>query len=166
MVLPDEHHIVRTCKGSSVDAPTGRPTPASFDFRRTPEGAWKDDYLSVNWLEHLECPAPAPDLPARIAVLRAFLHANHPFPVLKPTATSLLAAIPVSKVHAAANLPDGPATLQCRHEPGGDGDPHSGVHPDPGVHVWPAEKDAAAHLAVKQFLFQAVCHVEKGALPA
>ncbi|MCA8470395.1 hypothetical protein [Burkholderia cepacia] len=42
--LPDEHHIARLCKGSSLDE-EGNPTGASFMLR---DG---ESYLSVNWLE-------------------------------------------------------------------------------------------------------------------
>lgn len=161
MVLPNQDHVARTCKASSIDGPTGRPTPASFAFRQNDGGGWKDTYLSVNWLEYLH-PEDA-DLPAKFARLREFLLAPHDFLVVKPTKTNVLAAIKVSAIQN--SLEGAIATvLECKHEPHGVGDAHSGVYPSPGVHHWPAIGDAPEHLAVQQFLFQSVCHVEAGIL--
>lgn len=160
MVLPDKDHVARTCKASS--APTGRPTPASFAFRPGDDGNWKDTYLSVNWLERL-LPAEA-DLPAKFVKLREFLAASHEYQVMKPTKTSVLAAIKVSAIHTAP-VEAVATVLQCRYEPEGEGDAHSGIHPSPGVEHWPTVGNAPEHLAIQQFLFQAVCHFEPAFLP-
>lgn len=159
-MLPNEDHVARLCKGSS--APTGMPTPASFAFRPSNDGGWKDAYLSVNWLEFLH--PEQSDLPTKFAKLREFLGTPHEFAVMTPTRTSVLAAIKVSAIHDAPV--DAVATiLECRYEPRGDGDAHSGIHPSPGVEHWPTAGDAPEHLAIQQFLFQSVCHIEAAILP-
>lgn len=157
MALPNKDHVARTCKGSSIDGPTGRPTPASFAFRPNADGSWKDTYLSVNWLEYLH-PEEA-DLPAKFAKLREFLAAPHAYQVMKGSKTSVLAAIRVSAIHHAP-VAAVATILECRHEPQGDDDAHSGIHPSPGVEHWPTAGDAPEHLAIQQFLFQSVCHTE------
>lgn len=159
-MLPETDHIARTCNASSLGS-SGEPTPASFEFR-VRDGQWKDVYLSVNWLELL-CPGEA-DLPAKVDVLRTVQRANeHGWPLIKPTAKKVYAVIPVRAIHS-ASLEEAATTLACRHEPHGDGDPHSGVHPNPGVDHWPATGDGAAQLAVQQYLWSAVCHYEPGML--
>ena len=160
-MLPATDHVARSCKNSSLDKRTGRPTPASFEFRLN-DGDWHDTYLSVNWLEFL---LPQGDFSAKLAQLRAFLLGDHGLPVIKPTVNTAFAVIPVADIHA-AQLTEGATTLECRHAPQGDGDPHSGIYPNPGVDQWPANRDAAAHLAIQQLLFQKTCHVERGILAA
>ena len=157
MVLPEQDHIARTCKGSSVDQLTGRATPASFVFRLNEAGSWKDTYLSVNWLEKLH-PIET-DLSRKLARLREFLAAPHEFPVMRTSKTSVLAAIKVATIHAGP-VAEIPTVLQCRYEPRGDGDAHAGIHPSPGVDHWPAVGDAPEHLAIQLFLFQSICHTE------
>ncbi len=160
-MLPDKDHVVRTCKASS--APGGKPTPASFAFRQNVDGSWTDTYLSVHWLEFL-LPYEA-ELSEKFAKFREFLGAEHPFPVLKPGKTSVLAAIKVSDIHLGSA--QGVATiLRCIHEPEGQGDPHAGIHPNPGVEHWPSSGDSPAHLAIQQFLFQHICGIEATYLPA
>lgn len=161
MTLPDDHTVARTCKPSSVDQPTRKPTPASFEFRPG-DGAWKDKYLSVNWLEFLH--KEEGDVSAKIATLRAYLLSDHGLPIFELKAKGMIAAIYVRTIHQ-ANLEKIETTLQCRHEPRAEGDPHSGIHPDPGVDHWPVEVDAPAHLAVQQILFLSMYHWE-GARPA
>lgn len=163
MVLPDQDHIARTCKGSSVDPLTGKPTPASFAFRPSADGSWKDTYLSVNWLEKIF--AGEADLPEKFVKLREFLLAEHDYPVMPPTKTSVLAAIKVATLHADRGAQVA-TELECRHEPQGDDDPHAGIHPNPGVSFWPTVGDAPQHLAVQLFLYKAVCHSEPAFPPA
>lgn len=43
--LPDEHHVARYCKPSSVE--DGLPSAEAFTLKKD------DEYLSVNWLEYL-----------------------------------------------------------------------------------------------------------------
>jgi hypothetical protein len=160
-VLPATDHVARTCKKSSLDLQTGRPTPASFEFRLK-GGGWQDVYLSVNWLEYL-CQEPA-DLPAKLAKLRAFQLANeHGTPIVKPTTNNVFAVLRIATIQS-AQLQDVGTTLECCHEPNGAIDPHSGIHPIPGVENWPTNSDSPEHLAVQQFLFQSVCHWERGVL--
>lgn len=155
VTLPDADFVARTCRPSSLDPLSGRPTPASFEFRLG-KGQW-ETFLSVNWLEFLHREG---GLAERLTHLRAFLRDPPPgVPVLPPKKSMLLAVIPVRAIHAAALIDVG-TTLTCRHAPDGDGDPHSGVYPNPRTHCWPQNHDAPAHLAVKQHLFMAVCHCE------
>lgn len=116
----------------------------------------------MNWLEYLH-PEEA-DLPTKFAKLREFLAAPHEYQVMKPTKTSVLAAIRVSAIRDAP-VAAVPTILECRHEPQGDGDAHSGIHPSPGVEHWPTVGDAPEHLAIQQYLFQSVCHAEAAFLP-
>lgn len=57
--IPDENHVARYCKPSSLD--DGQPTVAAFLLR--PD----ETYLSVNWLEFL----PGASTAARLVALRA-----------------------------------------------------------------------------------------------
>ena len=160
-MLPSADHVVRTCKAASVDQSTMRPTPAAFEFRLK-DGAWNEGYLSVNWLEYLH-PQPG-DFATKLAKLRAFLSTNeHGLPVLKPSAKSALAVLPIATIQP-GRLEDVGTVLECRHEPHGEGDPHAGIYPNPGVEHWPVNVDEPAHLAVQQFLFQSMCHWEPGVL--
>jgi hypothetical protein len=160
-LLPDTDHVVRTCKKSSLDA--GRPTPASFEFRVVND-EWHDTYLSVNWLEYLH--QQTGELVEKLERLRAFQLANeHGLQIVKPTRSNVFAVLPTAVVQS-VHLKEVGTTLECRHEPNGELDPHSGIYPSPGVEHWPANGDAPAHLAVQQFLFQSICHWEPGILPA
>jgi hypothetical protein len=164
VTLPDSDHVARTCKWGSLDPIARSPTPASFEFRLDDKAVtWVDVYLSVNWMEYVQ-PSEG-DLAAKVARLRQFQLANRDsLPLIKPTEKTVYAVVPVEAIHA-ATLESVGTTLHCRHEPQGDGDPHSGVHPIPGVEGWPASRDASAHLAIQQFMFQAICHWERGVLP-
>lgn len=156
MALPDAHHVARTCKYSTLDPDTQAPTPASFEFRLG-DGDW-ETYLSVNWIEMLAVPNTS--LSDKLATLRSFLLSPPAgIPVLKPTKSMVFAVLPVAAIHSAASGLVG-TTLSCRHSPNGEGDPHSGVFPNPGTECWPRNKDAPAHLAVKQHLLMSVCHRE------
>lgn len=159
MPLPDADHVARTCKASSLDPATRVPTPASFEFRFDDVGGWKETYLSVNWLEYL--PPGDGDLPTKLTRLREFLIAAalEAKPVVKPTKQMKFAVLRVAVVHA-GTVADFGTTLEARHEAQFEGDPHSGIHPKPGVESWPENKDAAAHLAVQQYLFERICHWE------
>jgi hypothetical protein len=157
--LPDTDHVARTCKSSTLDPDTRDPTPASFEFRLD-DDHWKETYLSVNWLEYLQ--AGEATLKEKVEALRAFQVRNeHDLPVIRPTRKTAFAVVKTSAIHA-GRIEDVGTTLACRHKPNGPFDPHSGILPHPGVAHWPVSSDAAAHLAVKQFLFQAVCHHEPG----
>lgn len=158
-MLPATDHVARTCKKSSLDPVTRRPTPASFEFRLK-EGKWHDVYLSVNWLEFL---SPGNDsLPTKIERLRAFQLGNaQGLQLVKPTVNNAYAVLAAATVQS-ARLEQVGTTLECRHEPMAEGDPHSGVYPNPGTDHWPTNGDAPAHLAVQQFLFQSMCYWERG----
>jgi hypothetical protein len=104
------------------------------------------------------------ELPAKLVTLREYLAADHDFSVMKLTKNSVLAALKVSDIHKTPVAAIATA-LTCKHEPEGDGDPHTGIHPSPGVANWPTVGDAPEHLAIQQFLFQSVCHAEAAILP-
>ncbi|ARL86695.1 hypothetical protein BOC57_11290 [Burkholderia pseudomallei] len=163
-VLPDTDHVARTCKKSSLDQETNSPTPASFEFRLGEDGKWKDAYLSVNWLEYLLCGNA--DVAEKLSALRQY-QVDNPFELalIKPTKGNVYAVVPVAAV--SVDMPDDIGVeLECHHEPHATAtiDPHSGVLPQPGVDTWPSDANTAAHLAVQQILFQAICHWEKGIL--
>ncbi|MGF6700078.1 hypothetical protein OKW38_004690 [Paraburkholderia sp. MM5496-R1] len=125
------------------------------------DGQWKDAYLSVNWLEYLLCGA---DLSGKLAVLRQYqLDDPYDLRAPKPTRSNVYAVLPVSAIHEVLLEVFG-ATLECHHEPSANAaiDPHSGIHPRPGVNTWPLEPDAPEHLAVQQFLYQSISYREKG----
>jgi hypothetical protein len=156
-LIPDAHHVARTCRASSLDPVSKLPTPSSFEFRRSDDGGWKDQYLSVNWLELLA--GEALSLNEKIARLKLYLYSNPPFSHIKPSSTSVIAAIPVSVIHSAV-VGDLPTKLSCKRAHQGEGDPHSGIHPSPGVEGWlQGEGDGspeAEELAVRQFLCESV----------
>lgn len=164
MALPDTDHVARTCKQSSLDPLTRRPTPASFEFRLDDESGW-EVFLSVNWLELLADRADG--LPNKLAKLREYQQQNpHGLRIIKPTVSNLYAVLPVASVRSGAiAVSEGMTVLDCEHEPEVDGDPHSGVHPMPGSHDWSDIPDDPVHLAVQLFLFESVCHTEPGVLP-
>ena len=56
--LPDEHHVARYCKPSSVE--DGLPSAEAFTLKQD------EEYLSVNWLEYFN----APDLTAAVERVR------------------------------------------------------------------------------------------------
>jgi hypothetical protein len=154
--------VARTCKKSSLDQETNSPTPASFEFRLGEDGKWKDAYLSVNWLEYLLCGNAA--LPEKLSVLRQYQIDNpYQLALIKPTTGNVYAVVPVAAVNKAMPEDIG-VKLECLHEPHALEiiDPHSGVLPQPGVETWPSDTNTAAHLAVQQILFQAICHWERG----
>jgi hypothetical protein len=156
-VLPDEDHVARTCKKSSLA--NGAPSPASFEFRL---GGleWTDAYLSVNWLEYLLTGNAS--LTDKVGALREY-QLDNPcnLAIVKPTASNVYAVLPVGAIHS-ATLAVNATTLACSHEPNSNFDPHAGIAPTPGVNTWPADSNGAAHLAVQQMLFQAVKHWEPG----
>lgn len=161
MALPDTDHVARTCKQSSIDPLTKRPTPASFQFRLGDEAGW-EVFLSVNWLECLADGAES--LQDKVAKLRQYQQRNpHQLAIVKPTVNNMYAVLAVDAVRRGPV--DGTTVLDCEHEPEADGDPHSGVYPKPGSHDWSKVPDDPLHLAVQQFLFESVCHVEPGVLP-
>lgn len=156
-LIPDGHHVARTCRASSLDPVSKSPTPSSFEFRRNDDGGWRDHYLSVNWLELLADENLS--LHEKIKLLKAYLHSDPPFSHIKPSSSSVIAAIPVSVIHTAA-VGELPTTLSCKRAHQGDQDPHSGIHPAPGVEAWlQGEGDGspeAEELAVRQFLCESV----------
>ena len=78
---------------------------------------------------------------------------------MKLTKTAALAVLPVDVI-LGAQVVEAATTLSCTHEPSGDGDPHSGIHPNPGVDHWPTTGESSAHLALQQFLFMSMAHWE------
>lgn len=156
MPLPLADSVARTCRAAQVDG--GRPTPAAFELRYDAE-AGHEAYVSVNWLELLY--KEPGDYQTKLKVLREWLLARPKGDVIAPTKSGVLAVLPVRAVQgiplSAVN-----GSLDCIHEPRHDGDPHSGIRPQPGVETWPREEDAPGRLAVQQFLFQAVCYCESG----
>jgi len=163
--LSVDDNVARTCKGSTVDSTTGKPTPASFAFRKDEGGSWKDDYLSVNRLELLA--AADASMAAKIAAIRAYLLSeNPPYPVFKPTKTSVFAVLPVRSIHE-GQAGDIPVILRCLTEAQGEGDPHAGIHPDPGVEEWKPDEtgDEPEHLAVQLFLFECMSYSERAIPP-
>ena len=155
MTLPETDHIARTCKYSSLDLEEGKPTVASFDFRPF------EKYLSVNWLELLA--APEASLADKVQALRAFSREKHDYPCIPIKGQGAVAAVAVAAVHK-ASVGSLPTTLRCAHEPHAEGDPHSGIHPDPGVERW-SEVGDDERLAVQQYLYKSICHWEPATLP-
>jgi len=153
--LPLTDSIARTCRAAQVDG--GRPTPAAFELRYTEAG--HEAYVSVNWLEFLH--QGAADYQTKLQVLREWLLARPKGEVIAPSRNGALAVLPVQAVQGMP-LAEANGSLDCAHEPRHEGDPHSGIRPQPGVETWPRQEDAPGRLAVQQFLFQAVCHYEAG----
>lgn len=145
-----------------MDPETRAPTPASFDFRLSPHGEWKDAYLSVDGLELL--PDSEGTIPERLAALRSYQLTN-PLGVelIKPRASMAYAVLRVGTIRA-TDLFEVGTSLDCHLHPRADGDPHCGVQPTPGVDRWLQSADDPAHLAVKQFLWLNTQHHER-ALP-
>lgn len=151
MPIANDQHVVRVCNSSAVDPETRKPLPVAFTFRQHEDGSWKETYLSVFWLEHLHPNAQGAQ--AQLAAFRQYANGNPPFPIPKFSKKGALAVLPVGAIHAASAEKTG-TVLECRHEPRGDGDGHSGIHPSPGVEHWPTTGNAAAHLAVRQYLWE------------
>jgi len=158
VVLPDSDNVARYCKPSSLDPETRKPNTTAFEFRTLKEGQW-EKFLSVDWLEYLH-PQPAKCID-QVATLRAVLKQGIGVKVMEMRPAGVIAVVPVSAIHQAA-LQLMPTVLTCRHEPriGAVRDPHSGVHPDPGVEQWPQKGSDSAHLAIQQYLFMAMAHWE------
>jgi hypothetical protein len=162
MTLPDTDHVARTCKASTLDPLTKRPTPASFEFRLDDGEGW-EVFLSVNWLECLL--AGVNSIEDKVNTLRQFQLKNPlNLDVIKPTRNNMYAVLPVAIVRAEAVV-NGTTALECEHEPEKVGDPHSGVHPQPGSHNWSNVPDDPVHLAVQLYLFESISHAEPGVLP-
>jgi hypothetical protein len=113
--------------------------------------------LSVFWLELLH--PGAQSRAAQLAAFRAYATVNPPFQVPGLSKKGALAVLRVGAIHE-ATLQSTSTTLECRHEPRGQGDGHCGIHPNPGVDHWPATGNAPAHLAVRQFLWEVMCYWE------
>jgi hypothetical protein len=162
MALPTTDHVARTCKASTLDPRTKQPTPASFEFRLNDDDGW-EAYLSVNWLELLPCDLDS--IEGKVDTLRRYQLQNpHKLDVIKPTRSNMYAVLPVAAVRAEAVV-NGTTALECEHEPEAEGDPHSGVFPQPGTHDWSNVPDDPIHLAVQQYLFESISHAEPGVLP-
>lgn len=153
MPISNDQHVVRICNSSAVDKPTRKPTLAAFAFRQSEDGTWKDSYLSVFWLEFLHPGAGTG--PEQLAAFRAYANSDPPFGVPRFSRHGALARLPVGAIHLATKN-TAATTLECVHEPRGARDGHSGLHPIPGVDHWPTIGDAPEHLALQQFLWQAM----------
>jgi hypothetical protein len=145
------------CNSSGVDGPTRKPLPAAFQVRQNEDGSWREAYISVFWLELLHPTAQSPE--AQLAAFREYVISPPPFSMPKPAKTGAYAILPVGAIHAASEAVS-TTSLQCRHEPVGEGDGHCGIHPNPAVVNWPPVADSPANLAVRQFLWQAMSYWE------
>ena len=115
--LPDEHHIARLCKGSSLDE-DGNPTGASFMLREA------EPYLSVNWLEDVN----PNDRDNALLVLKPILAKK-----MTITGSWKLATLNVGQCKTTvADATGDDITIRVTHEPieaGTISDPsHSGIH--------------------------------------
>jgi hypothetical protein len=117
--VPDPHHVARYCGGAAVNE-DGSPNGTAFRLRLrngTPE-----QFLSVNWLEHLGLGSREAELSELRRVWRGKpLHLG---------ATARIAVLNVGELcrHAAAGSPDG-RVLSVLHEPEVPDDPsHSGIY--------------------------------------
>lgn len=157
-MLNNDNFVARLCKSATLDQSSRLPTVASFEFRLSANGEWKDTYLSVDGMEIL--PSHDGTLPEKLARLRAYQIAN-PLSVelFRPTTQMTYAVLSVGTVRAAPVTVG--TTLDCLEEPRAEGDTHCGVHPTPGVNNWIGDTDDPAHLAVKQYLFLNYCHWER-----
>lgn len=165
MPLPDDHHVIRICdKNSVIDPGSRKPLPVAFTFRQHGDGTWKDTDLSVFWLEYLH--PEANSLQEQVAAFREYAKAEHPFSIPKAGKKGAFAVLPVGAIHA-ATIETCQAVLVCRHAPRDEQeerDGHSGIYPTPGVDLWPTVGDSAAHLAVRQFLWETMSHWEDAVL--
>lgn len=101
--LPDEHHVARYCKPSTVDPLDRLPTVAAFQLRES------DDHLSVNWLEFFGLD----DHNAAMAQLRAAFDTKGY--TLRPNGR--FAVLNVGDAKTAINAADLHVTLDIKHWP-------------------------------------------------
>lgn len=113
----------------------------------------------MNWLELL---ADSAALAEKLQALRTYFANDPQYLHMKPAKNAVLAVLNVGAIHDGLSG-EFPTRLRCTREQEGDGDPHAGIHPMPGVENWKLgpEEDEPEHLAVQQFLFQTVCHYER-----
>lgn len=116
--VPDVHHIARYCGGATLNE-DGTPNGAAFRLRL--RSGKPEQFLSVNWLEHLALGSRE----AELIELRKVLNGKG----LQLGATARIAILNVGELrqHVAANSPDGRA-LQVLHEPEQADPSHSGIH--------------------------------------
>jgi len=114
MTVPDSDHIARYCKPMAIE--DGRLLPTAFMLR--PE----EEYLSVNWLEYLNCSNRESEIQGVLAAYSA--------KQFKPKASSKIAVLNVGKVRQAVRLESSDGrNLRILHKPSLPYDPsHSGVH--------------------------------------
>lgn len=109
--IGEKHHVTRYCKPMSVDD-NGLPMASAFKLR------YKEEYLSVNWLEFFE----TSDLPQRIDFVRkAFRDKNY---TIKPNGR--LAVLRVGEVKDLISRL-GLYPVRVEHLPGKNNPSHSGI---------------------------------------
>ena len=108
--LPDEHHVARYCKPSSVE--DGLPSAEAFTLKRD------EEYLSVNWLEYFN----APDISAAVERVREAFR-NKRYQVRRNAGFAVL-NVETAK-HAVHNATE--ATPAIKHLPARNDPSHSGI---------------------------------------
>jgi hypothetical protein len=110
--IPDTEHVARLCYGKAIE--DGEVLGAAFLPRPN-----KEDYLSINWLECLQCP----DRASEIVEIRRRYYAK--FNLKKKDKVAILnVGTTCSKV---ADGTDDHRCLSATHEPEPDDDSHSGL---------------------------------------
>jgi hypothetical protein len=117
--VPDADHIARQCGGASVSEDGTTIDGSAFRLKEK-AGVW-EEYLSVNWLEHLD----RDDRQRQLELLRGVFIAKG----RKLGAKSKFAVHQVGPLrdHIRSNAPDRRA-LDVVHEPFDDDESHSGVY--------------------------------------
>jgi len=117
--IPDEHHVVRHCRGSHVLA-SGRVVGAAFLLRQAMPDGRPEDYASVNWREYYR----SLDGASQLAEVRKELSAQRAI-----SKSSKLVELNIGRtcVNVAAKSPDG-CQLQLRHLPLERSPSHAGIY--------------------------------------
>ncbi len=124
--VPDEHHVARYCKPSTID--NGRITGASFQLREATSEYDADEYASVYWLELVSSSADSHE--HKLERLRVFLRAS----VFREVGMRAKGRFGILRVAAIADdvvSRSSTQGLNVRHEPRGSPDvqdPHSGIY--------------------------------------
>jgi len=116
--VPDEDHIARQCGGATVNE-DGSIDGSAFRLKKK-AGVW-EEYLSVNWLEHLE----PEDRQRQLERLRAVFIAKGR--TLGAQSKFAVHQVGPLRDHVRSNSPDNRA-LDVVHEPFDDDESHSGVY--------------------------------------
>jgi hypothetical protein len=109
--LPLTDHITRFCYGKAVE--DGRPLGAAFLLRK------EEEYLSVNWLECLNCHSRQSEITEIRSRYQAQFNAKR---------KDIMAVLNVEDVCAAAKASTDPRPLRVLHEPYDTDDSHSGIY--------------------------------------